>query len=166
MAQAIAKSDYSGGTTKHAPAVKQTFEIFTRPTAKTGLVGWLTTVDHKKIGMMYGGFAILFFLIGGLEALLIRTQLIVPNNRFISAQLYNELFTMHGTTMIFLAVMPLNAAFFNLLIPLMIGARDVAFPRLNTFSLWVWVVGAIILNIGWFLPEATHGAPDGGWYGY
>ncbi|MBI2497672.1 MAG: cbb3-type cytochrome c oxidase subunit I, partial [Opitutae bacterium] len=83
-----------------------------RPTAKTGLVSWLTTVDHKRIGMLYGGFAILFFLIGGFEALLIRTQLMVPNNRFISAQLYNELFTMHGTTMIFLAVMPLNAAFF------------------------------------------------------
>jgi len=171
MAQAIAKSDYSGGTTKHAPAVKQTFEVFTRPTAKTGLVGWLTTVDHKKIGMMYGGFAIMFFLIGGLEALLIRTQLIVPNNRFISAQLYNELFTMHGTTMIFLAVMPLNAAFFNLLIPLQIGARDVAFPRLNTFSLWAWVVGAFMLNVGWlshFVPawSGFGGAPDVGWFGY
>src|SRR4051812_15671726 len=171
MAQAIAKSDYTG--TPSAPAAaKQTFEILRRPTAKTGLVGWLTTVDHKKIGMMYGGFAILFFLIGGLEALMIRTQLIVPNNRFISAQLYNELFTMHGTTMIFLAVMPLNAAFFNLLIPLQIGARDVAFPRLNTFSLWVWVVGAILLNVGWlshFFPAFAGGfggAPDVGWFGY
>ena len=92
--------------------VASEYEV-SRPTAKTGLVGWLTTVDHKKIGMLYGGFAIMFFLIGGLEALMIRTQLMVPNNRFISAQLYNELLTMHGTTMIFLAVMPLNAAFFN-----------------------------------------------------
>ncbi|MFZ5496793.1 MAG: cytochrome c oxidase subunit I [Verrucomicrobiota bacterium] len=170
MAQAIAKTDYSG--TAHAPAADpQTFQLFARPTAKTGLVGWLTTVDHKKIGMMYGGFAILFFLIGGLEALLIRTQLMVPNNRFISAQLYNELFTMHGTTMIFLAVMPLNAAFFNLLIPLQIGARDVAFPRLNTFSLWVWVVGAILLNVGWLSHfsdalQGFGGAPDVGWFGY
>lgn len=167
MAQALAKSDYTG--TAPAPA-KPTFGLFTRPTAKTGLVGWLTTVDHKKIGMLYGGFAILFFLIGGIEALLIRTQLLVPNNRFISAQLYNELFTMHGTTMIFLAVMPLNAAFFNLLIPLMIGARDVAFPRLNSFSLWVWVVGAILLNVGWithFVPAWDFGgAPDIGWFGY
>ncbi len=166
MAHAIAKSDYTapGG----APA--KTFELFPRPTAKTGLVGWLTSVDHKKIGMMYGGFAILFFLIGGLEALMIRTQLIVPNNRFIGAQLYNELFTMHGTTMIFLAVMPLNAAFFNLLIPIQVGARDVAFPRLNAFSLWVWVAGAIMLNVGWlshFVPSwGFGGAPDIGWFGY
>lgn len=169
MAEALAKHAYSGGA--HAPAKKATFELFTRPTAKTGLVSWLTTVDHKKIGMLYGGFAIFFFLVGGLEALMIRTQLIVPNNRFISAQLYNELFTMHGTTMIFLAVMPLNAAFFNLLIPLQVGARDVAFPRLNTFSLWVWVVGAILLNVGWlshFVPawSGFGGAPDVGWFGY
>ncbi|MBL9214016.1 MAG: cbb3-type cytochrome c oxidase subunit I, partial [Opitutaceae bacterium] len=167
MAEALAKSHYTGAA--HAP-VKSSFDLMARPTAKTGLISWLTTVDHKKIGMMYGGFAILFFLIGGLEALLIRTQLIVPNNRFISAQLYNELFTMHGTTMIFLAVMPLNAAFFNLLVPIQVGARDVAFPRLNAFSLWVWVVGAILLNVGWishFVPSVQlGGAPDVGWFGY
>lgn len=166
MAQALAKSDYHGGTEHAAP---KPIELFPRPMAKTGLVGWLTTVDHKKIGLMYAGFACLFFLIGGLEALLIRTQLIVPNNRFISAQFYNELFTMHGTTMIFLAVMPLNAAFFNLLIPLQIGARDVAFPRLNTFSLWVWVAGAIIMNVGWLsyvFPDIKAGLPDIGWFGY
>lgn len=159
MAQAIAKTDYHG--IDHAAT--KPLAILPRPMAKTGLVAWLTTVDHKKIGLMYGGFAIFFFLVGGIEALMIRTQLIVPNNRFISAQLYNELFTMHGTTMIFLAVMPLNAAFFNLLIPLQIGARDVAFPRLNSFSLWVLVAGGIILNIGWFLKA---GAPDAGWFGY
>ena len=79
MAEALAKSSFTGGG--HAPA--KTFDLFPRPTAKTGLIGWLTTVDHKKIGMMYGGFAILFFLIGGLEALMIRTQLIVPNNRWL-----------------------------------------------------------------------------------
>src|SRR6201986_423999 len=107
MAEALAKHAYSGGA--HAPAKKAPFELLARPTAKTGLVGWLTTVDHKKIGMLYGGFAILFFLIGGLQALMIRTQLIVPNNRFITAQLYNELLTMQGTTMIFPAVLPLNA---------------------------------------------------------
>jgi cytochrome c oxidase subunit 1 len=166
MAQALAKSDYHGGTEHAAP---KPIELLPRPMTKTGLVGWLTTVDHKKIGIMYAAFAIAFFLIGGLEALLIRTQLMVPNNRFISAQLYNELFTMHGTTMIFLAVMPLNAAFFNLLIPLQIGARDVAFPRLNTFSLWVFVAGAIILNVGWLsyvFPSIKAGAPDIGWFGY
>jgi cytochrome c oxidase subunit 1 len=167
MAEAIAKSAFTG---KEHAAPAKSFALFQRPTAKTGLVSWLTTVDHKKIGMLYGGFAIFFFLVGGLEALMIRTQLIVPNNHFISAQLYNELFTMHGTTMIFLAVMPLNAAFFNLLIPIQVGARDVAFPRLNSFSLWVWVVGAILLNVGWishFVPAWKFGgAPDIGWFGY
>ena len=166
MAQALAKSDYHGGTETAAP---KPIELLPRPTTKNGLVGWLTTVDHKRIGIMYAAFAIAFFLIGGLEALLIRTQLMVPNNRFISAQFYNELFTMHGTTMIFLAVMPLNAAFFNLLIPLQIGARDVAFPRLNTFSLWTFVAGAIILNVGWLsyvFPSIKAGAPDVGWFGY
>ncbi|WP_415910449.1 cytochrome c oxidase subunit I [Oleiharenicola sp. Vm1] len=166
MAQALAKSDYHGGAEHAAP---KPIELLPRPMAKTGLVGWLTTVDHKKIGLMYAGFACFFFLVGGLEALLIRTQLIVPNNHFIPAQFYNELFTMHGTTMIFLAVMPLNAAFFNLLIPLQIGARDVAFPRLNTFSLWVFVAGAIILNVGWLsyvFPSIKSGLPDVGWFGY
>jgi len=166
MAEALTRSDYIG----QEHAVPKTINLFPRPTMKTGLFGWLTSVDHKKIGMMYGGFAILFFLIGGLEALMIRTQLIVPNNRFVDATTYNQLFTMHGTTMIFLAVMPLNAAFFNLLIPIQIGARDVAFPRLNAFSLWAWVVGAILLNIGWLSYINPHwafgGAPAVGWFGY
>ncbi len=159
MAEALAKDHFIGKEHAHG----KTFDLFARPTTKTGLVGWLTTVDHKKIGMLYAGFALFFFLVGGFEALLIRTQLMVPNSRFISAQLYNELFTMHGTTMIFLAVMPLNAAFFNLLIPIQVGARDVAFPRLNAFSLWVFVAGAFMLNIGWFIKA---GAPDIGWFGY
>ena len=137
--------------------------VLWRPSAKTGLISWLTTVDHKRIGIMYGLFAIFFFLVGGIEALLIRLQLAVPNNDILTAHQYNTLFTMHGTTMIFLAVMPLGSAFFNFIMPLQIGARDVAFPRLNAFSLWTFVAGAIIVNIGWFLPE---GAPDGGWFGY
>src|SRR3954470_18459889 len=145
---------------EHAPA--KTF-LFWRPTAQTGLMGWLTTVDHKKIGFLYGFFALIFFLVGGFEALLIRTQLMVPNNNFLTAQQYNTMFTMHGTTMIFLAVMPLSSAFFNFIMPLQIGARDVAFPRLNAFSLWTFVAGAIILNIGWFLKD---GPPDAGWFGY
>ena len=137
--------------------------VLWRPSAKTGFISWLTTVDHKRIGVMYGLFAIFFFLVGGFEALLIRLQLAVPNNDVLTAHQYNTLFTMHGTTMIFLAVMPLGSAFFNFIMPLQIGARDVAFPRLNAFSLWTFVAGAIIINIGWFLPE---GAPDGGWFGY
>jgi len=134
-----------------------------RPTAKTGLMSWLTTVDHKRIGFLYGIFALFFFLVGGVEALLIRLQLMVPNNTVLTAEQYNMMFTMHGTTMIFLAVMPLSAAFFNYIMPLQIGARDVAFPRLNAFSLWTFVVGAIIINLGWFLKD---GPPDAGWTGY
>jgi cytochrome c oxidase subunit 1 len=137
--------------------------LFARPTAKTGLVAWLTTVDHKKIGVLYGISALFFFLVGGIEALIIRIQLAVPNNTFISHQVYNEMFTMHATTMIFLAVMPLSAAFFNYVMPLQIGARDVAFPRLNGFAYWVFLAGAIVLNVGWFVKS---GAPDAGWFGY
>ena len=125
------------------------------------IVDWLTTVDHKKIGIMYGAFALFFLLVGGVEALMIRTQLFLPENDFVSARLYNQLFTMHGTTMIFLAVMPLNAAFFNYMMILQIGARDVAFPRLNAFSLWSFVAGAVLINLSWFW-DAFHG----GWFGY
>ena len=125
-----------------------------RPDGSYGLVNWLTTVDHKKIGIMYGAAALFFFLIGGLEALFIRIQLAVPGNDFVTAQTYNQLFTMHGTTMVFLAVMPLASAFFNYMVPLQIGARDVAFPRLNAFSLWTFVAGALVLNLSWFLQFA------------
>ncbi len=148
----------------HAPLAQPS--LLAHPTAKYGLMSWLTTVDHKRIGFLYGVFALFFFLVGGFEALLIRAQLMYPNGTVLTAQQYNTMFTMHGTTMIFLAVMPLSSAFFNFIMPLQIGARDVAFPRLNAFSLWTFVAGAIIINIGWFLPAATHGAPDGGWYGY
>src|SRR5581483_7680086 len=120
--------------------------VLWRPLAKTGLIGWLTTVDHKRIGFLYGISALFFFLVGGAEALLIRLQLAVPNNTLLTAQQYNMMFTMHGTTMIFLAIMPLSAAFFNFIMPLQIGARDVAFPRLNGFAFWVFFAGAIILN--------------------
>ncbi|MFA6961688.1 MAG: cytochrome c oxidase subunit I [Opitutaceae bacterium] len=160
---AHAKTDFIGDDTHTAAAPEKRSWILSRPTAKTGIISWLTTVDHKKIGMLYGMSALFFFLVGGFEALLIRLQLAVPNNTFISHQLYNELFTMHATTMIFLAVMPLSAAFFNYMMPLQIGARDVAFPRLNGFAFWVFLAGAIILNIGWFVKS---GAPDAGWFGY
>src|SRR4051794_5803142 len=104
--------------------------LLRRPTSTTGFWSWLTTVDHKKIGILYGVTAFVFFLIGGSEALLIRLQLARPDQTILSAKAYNQIFTMHGVTMVFLVVMPLSAAFFNFLIPLMIGARDVAFPRL------------------------------------
>lgn len=158
---ATAKSHFTGHE-EHAVAPTRA-GVFWRPTAKTGFVSWLTTVDHKKIGFLYGVFALFFFLVGGVEALLIRLQLAVPNNDILTAEQYNTMFTMHGTTMIFLAIMPLSAAFFNYVMPLQIGARDVAFPRLNAFSLWTFVAGAIIINLGWFMKD---GAPDGGWFGY
>ena len=161
MATATLKSAHYTAPQAVKPATRPWF--FTRPAAKTGLVSWLTTVDHKKIGLLYAVTALFFFLVGGVEALMIRVQLAVPNNTFISHQLYNELFTMHATTMIFLAVMPLSAAFFNYMMPLQIGARDVAFPRLNGFAFWVFLVGAIVLNVGWF---TRAGAPDVGWFGY
>jgi cytochrome c oxidase subunit I len=128
----------------------------------TGVWAWLTTVDHKKIGALYLYTALIWFLVGGFEALLLRAQLMGPNGRVVSAEMYNMLFTMHGTTMIFLVVMPLSAAFFNLLIPLQIGARDVAFPRLNAFSYWVYLFGSIFMNVSWLVGQA----PDGGWFGY
>jgi cytochrome c oxidase subunit I len=128
----------------------------------TGLWSWLTTVDHKRIGILYGSTAFLFFLIGGIEALLLRIQLGSPNNTFLSPETYNQLFTMHGTTMIFLAIMPLSAMFFNFMIPLQIGARDVAFPRLNAFSYWVFLAGGLFLNSSFLFGAA----PDQGWYGY
>jgi cytochrome c oxidase subunit 1 len=123
---------------------------------------WLTTVDHKRIGVLYLVTSIFFFVYGGIEAAILRAQLAGPNMHVVSAEMYNQLFTMHGTTMIFLAVMPLSAAFFNFLIPLQIGARDVAFPRLNAFSYWIYLLGGIFIS----LPIFFQAAPDGGWFGY
>ncbi|MGH2711940.1 MAG: cbb3-type cytochrome c oxidase subunit I, partial [Actinomycetota bacterium] len=136
--------------------------FFRRPKATHGLVSWLTTVDHKRIGILYGVTAFVFFIVGGVEALLLRIQLARPENTFLNESTYNQIFTMHGVTMIFLVVMPLSAAFFNYLIPLMIGARDVAFPRLNAFSYWVFVLGGVFLISSFFL----GGAPDCGWFCY
>jgi cytochrome c oxidase subunit I len=129
---------------------------------KTGLWSWLTTVDHKRIGILYGATAFVFFLMGGIEALLLRIQLGTAENTFLSPETYNQLFTMHGTTMIFLAIMPLSAMFFNFMIPLLIGARDVAFPRLNAFSYWVFLLGGLFLNASFLFGVA----PDQGWFGY
>ena len=136
--------------------------LLKRPTSSEGIIGWITTIDHKRIGILYGITAIVFFVIGGIEALLMRIQLAQPNSGIVSPEVYNQLFTMHGTTMIFLAIMPLSAAFFNYLIPLMIGARDVAFPRLNAFSYWTFLFGGILLNSSWIL----GGAPNAGWFAY
>jgi cytochrome c oxidase subunit I len=130
--------------------------------SNTGIWSWITTVDHKRIGIMYACASLMFLVFGGVEAMLMRTQLIIPNNGFLGAKTFNALVTMHGTTMIFLFVMPLSAAFFNFLIPLMIGARDVAFPRLNALSFWIFFFGGLLLNFGFVIDQA----PRGGWFGY
>lgn len=127
---------------------------------------YLTTVDHKKIAILYliaGGF---FFIVGGLEAMFIRIQLAVPNNDFLAAGLYNEILTMHGTTMIFLAAMPLLFAFMNAAVPLQIGARDVAFPFINALGFWLFFFGGVFLNLSWFIGVDGPGAPDAGWTSY
>jgi cytochrome c oxidase subunit 1 len=133
------------------------------------ILNWIATVDHKRIGMLYGVTSFVMFCLAGVEALLIRTQLAVPDNNVLDADQYNRLFTMHGVSMVFLVVMPMSAAFFNLMLPLMIGARDVAFPRLNAFSYWAFLSGAIFINISFFTGDILSGelgAPDGGWFGY
>ena len=135
--------------------------IFSRPSAK-GIWGWIGTVDHKRIGTLYGITSFIWFLIAGIEALIMRVQLSHAEAEFISPDFYNQLFTMHGTSMVFLVIMPLSAAFFNWLIPLQIGARDVAFPRLNALSYWIFLFGGLLMNFSWLIGQA----PDGGWFGY
>ncbi len=148
-----------------APAVvkpSQAMGVFARPVAAKGWRDWVFTVDHKKIGIMYGVVAFFFFLVGGVEAGLIRLQLAAPNGKILSADQYNQMFTMHATTMVFLFVMPMAAAFANYFVPLQIGARDVAFPRMNAFGFWTFLMGAIFVNLSWFL----GGGADGGWFMY
>jgi cytochrome c oxidase subunit 1 len=147
-----------------APAITpaRTFGALRRPVTSTGWKSWLFTVDHKKLGIMYGAMALFFFIVGGLEAVLIRLQLAAPDGKVLNADLYNQMFTMHATTMVFLFVMPMAAAFANYFIPLQIGARDVAFPRLNAFGFWCVLGGGIVVNLAWFL----GGAADGGWFMY
>src|SRR3954453_4866744 len=142
-----------------APAPRR---LFRRPVHPVGLWGWFTTVDHKRIGLLYSGTAFVFFVLGGLEALIIRLQLGGPNGHVVTADQYNQIFTMHGTTMIFLVVMPLSAGLANYLVPLMIDARDVAFPRLNAFGYWVFVIGGLFMYSSFLFGHA----PNGGWFGY
>ena len=139
-----------------------TYGLLKRPVSTTGWRSWVFTVDHKKLGIMYGATAMFFFIVGGVEALLIRLQLAAPNGKVLNADLYNQMFTMHATTMVFLFVMPMAAGFANYFVPLQIGARDVAFPRLNAFGFWALLFGGIFLNLAWFL----GGAADGGWFMY
>ena len=123
---------------------------------------WITTIDHKRIGVLYFVTSLIYFLIAGLEALLIRIQLATPEGKLLDSDTYNQLFTMHGTAMVFMVAMPMAASFFNFLIPLMIGARDVAFPRLNAFSYWTFLGGSLLMHSSFLFGQA----PDGGWFGY
>ena len=136
--------------------------VLPRPVHPSGVWSWLTTVDHKRIGLLYGFTALAFSILGGIESLIIRAQLTAPNLSIVSPETYNSLFTMHGTTMVFMVVMPAGAAFFNYMVPLQIGARDVAFPRLNAFSYWLFLFGALLMNFSFFVGAF----PDIGWFGY
>src|SRR5712664_623268 len=130
---------------------------------------WVTTVDHKRLGILYIIYALVFLVIGGIEATVIRIQLIRPHNDFVSPQVFNRLFTMHGTTMIFFVIMPVLFGFANYLIPLMIGARDMAFPRLNAFSFWMTAFGGLLLYFSLVGANGLYGAgnaPDVGWFAY
>jgi cytochrome c oxidase subunit I len=130
---------------------------------------WVVTVDHKKLGILYIIYAIVFLVIGGVEATVMRIQLMVPNNHFVSPEVFNRLFTMHGTTMIFFAVMPMLFGFGTYLIPLMVGTRDMAFPRLNALSFWLMAFGGLLLYFSLLGGNGLYGAgnaPDVGWFAY
>src|SRR5271170_7134734 len=130
---------------------------------------WVVTVDHKKLGILYIVYALCFLAIGGVEATIMRIQLAVPNNHFVSPEVFNQMFTMHGTTMIFFVGMPVLFGFANYLVPLMIGARDMAFPRLNAFSFWLSFLGGLLLYFSFIGGSGLYGAgnaPDVGWWSY
>jgi len=153
----------------HAPVTEGLTRTTPRRLVLEVLHDWVTTVDHKKIGLMYIGYALIFLVIAGFEALLMRVQLAVPNNHFVSPQVFNQLFTMHGTTMVFFVGMPVLFGFGNYLIPLMIGARDMAFPRLNAFSFWIASLGGFLLYFSYLGGSGLYGAgsaPDVGWWAY
>ena len=130
---------------------------------------WVTTVDHKRLGILYILFALVFLIVGGIEATIMRLQLVRPHNDLVSPETFNRMFTMHGTTMIFFVAMPLVFGFANYLVPLMIGARDMAFPRLNAFSFWMSALGGMFLYFSFLGGEGLYGAgsaPDVGWFAY
>jgi cytochrome c oxidase subunit I len=140
-----------------------------RRTLGSRVHSWIVTVDHKRLGMMYVGFGLLFFVIGGIEAALMRSQLAQAAGKIIDPATFNQLFTMHGTTMVFLVGMPILLGMGNYLIPLMVGARDMAFPRLNAFGLWLFVFGACLLYYSYVGAQGLYGtsaAPDVGWFAY
>src|SRR6202045_4463863 len=149
--------------------VESAAELKTKPPLVEQLHTWVTTVDHKRLGLLYIFYALIFLLFGGIEAIIMRIQLIRPLNSFVSPQVFNRMFTMHGTTMIFFFAMPIMFGFANYLVPLMIGARDMAFPRLNAFSFWMTAFGGLLLYFSLVGANGLYGAgnaPDVGWFAY
>ena len=136
--------------------------VIPRPTSYAGLWGWITTVDHKRIGVLYGLTAFVFLIFAGIEAGVIRLQLASAESDLIGPGRYNEMFTMHATTMVFMVIMPLSVSFFNIVIPLAIGARDVAFPRLNALSYWIFLFGGVLMHMSFVVDQV----PDAGWFSY
>src|ERR1700692_3036383 len=139
-----------------------------RPVVDT-LHTWVTTVDHKRLGILYIVYALFFLVIGGVEATIMRIQLLPRHNDFVSPEVFNRMFTMHGTTMIFFMAMPIVFGFANYLVPLMIGARDMAFPRLNAWSFWMTAFGGLLLYFSLLGGDGLYGAgsaPDVGWWAY
>src|ERR1700756_1465686 len=131
--------------------------------------GWVVTVDHKRLGILYVVYSIFFLLVAGAEAICIRIQLAIPDNHFLDPAVFNRLFTMHGTTMVFLVGMPFLFGFANYIVPLQIGARDMAFPRLNAFSFWLTAFGGLLLYYSFLGGAGLYGmgnAPDVGWFAY
>src|ERR1700691_4691797 len=129
----------------------------TRPIGER-LHQWVVTVDHKKLGILYILYSLMFLVIGGIEATILRIQLIVPHNHFVSPEVFNRMFTMHGTTMIFFVAMPILFGFGTYLIPLMIGTRDMAFPRLNALSFWMTAFGGLLLYFSFIGGNGLYGA--------
>src|SRR6516162_1126358 len=152
----------------HVMELRETAQIASAPLVSR-LHEWVTTVDHKKLGLLYIGTALFFLVVGGIEATIMRIQLVVPHNHFVSPQVFNQMFTMHGTTMIFFVAMPIVFGFGNYLLPLMVGARDIAFPRLNAFSFWMTAFGGFLLYFSFVGAYGLYGAgnaPDVGWFAY
>jgi cytochrome c oxidase subunit 1 len=152
-----------------APGIAPPEALVERPGLVTRLHDWVVTVDHKRLGIMYVVAGLAFFVIAGLEASVIRWQLVAAGNTVVSPQVFNRLFTVHGTTMVFLVGVPIVFGFANYLVPLMIGARDLAFPRLNAFGFWVWLFGGLLLYFSFLGGDGLYGAgsaPDVGWFAY
>src|SRR5258708_36450136 len=156
------------GSIEHEIAIGRAGELESVPILEK-LHEWVVTVDHKRLGLMYIGGGLLFFVVAGLQAVTMRIQLAMPNAGLVPPEVFNRLLTMHGTAMIFLVGMPILTGFFNYLVPLMIGARDLAFPRLNAFGFWLWFFGALLLYFSYIAGDGLYGAgsaPDVGWFAY